>query len=102
MGDWNAIKAQARQELGIELVDTDVFNVPLIAADLYGHFIADPDTGFPQLVLAGVVDNPATPDDERLVSGTPPTQCSPLARSRPAMHSSTTSPTTPLLVRARA
>ena len=71
MGDWNAIKAQARNVLGIELVDTDVFNVPLIAADLYGHFIPDPDTGFPQLVLAGVVDNPATPDDERLVSGTP-------------------------------
>ena len=71
MGDWNAIKTQARNVLGIQLTDTDVFNVPLIAADLYGHFIPDPDTGFPQLVLDGVVDNPSTPDDERLVSGTP-------------------------------
>ena len=28
--------------LGIALVDTDVFNVPLLVTDAYGHFIARP------------------------------------------------------------
>ena len=52
MADWGTVKEQARTVLGIELTDADVTNVPLIAADLYGHFIPDPVTGFPQLVLA--------------------------------------------------
>ncbi len=61
-------------------------NVPLVAADLYGHFIPDPATGFPQLVL----------DDGTLVSGHPArTRSPPLARRRRATRSSTTSPTTP-------
>ena len=36
--------------LGIRLVDTDVFDVPLILTDPYGHFKPGPN-GFPQLVL---------------------------------------------------
>ncbi len=61
MADWGAVKEQARTVLGIELTDADVTNVPLIAADLYGHFLPHPVTGFPQLVL----------EDNTLVSGTP-------------------------------
>ena len=34
--------------LGIQLVDTDVFNVPMIYADPYGNFIPGPLRGLPQ------------------------------------------------------
>ncbi|MFZ4718849.1 MAG: peroxidase family protein [Ilumatobacteraceae bacterium] len=50
MGTWDPIKAQARNILGIELTDTDVFNVPLVLTDPYGNFIPGVN-GFPQLVL---------------------------------------------------
>ena len=35
------------------LVDTDVFNVPLLLTDPYGHFKPGPQRGMPQLVAAG-------------------------------------------------
>ena len=73
MADWAAIKEQARTVLGIDLTDSDVTNLPVVAADLYGHFIPSAD-GFPQLVHVDVPDNPATPANElvtSLVSGTP-------------------------------
>ena len=38
--------------LGLQLVDTDVINIPMIAADPYGNFIPGPN-GLPQYVTAG-------------------------------------------------
>ncbi|MBI4932662.1 MAG: heme peroxidase [Actinobacteria bacterium] len=47
---WNDVKTQALEKLGIELQDTDVLNVPLVATDAYGKFLLGPN-GYPQLVL---------------------------------------------------
>ena len=46
---WAATKAQAASKLGMLLVDKDVLNIPMIAADPYGNFIPDPTTGMPAL-----------------------------------------------------
>jgi len=49
--------------LGIRLVDTDVFNVPLLLTDPYGRFVRGPN-GYPQVVMTGnvmVEGNPAAP-----------------------------------------
>lgn len=60
MATWAVIKAQARDLLGIQLVDADVFNVPLISADAYGNFLRGPN-GFPQIVTTtGVVEGDPT------------------------------------------
>jgi len=61
IGNWGEVKAQARTRLGIQLVDADVLNVPLIVTDPYGHFKPGPN-GFPQMVRPGnvlVEGNPA-------------------------------------------
>ena len=61
IGNWAEVKAQAATKLGIKLADQDVFDVPLILTDPYGHFKPGPH-GFPQLVLPGNVlleGNPA-------------------------------------------
>ena len=42
MATWATIKAQAATKLGLQLVDTDVTNIPMIAADPYGNFIPGP------------------------------------------------------------
>jgi Ca2+-binding RTX toxin-like protein len=52
IGNWAEVKAQAAAKLGIRLTDSDIFNVPLIATDPYGHFVPGPN-GFAQLVLPG-------------------------------------------------
>ena len=39
---WAMVKAQAATVLGLQLVDTDVNNIPMIAADAYGKFIPGP------------------------------------------------------------
>jgi Ca2+-binding RTX toxin-like protein len=51
IGNWAEVKAQAATMLGIQLVDSDVFNVPLLATDPYGHFMPGPN-GFPQIMTA--------------------------------------------------
>ena len=61
IANWAEVKAQARTMLGIRLTDSDVFDVPLILTDPYGHFKPGPN-GFPRLVLPGNVlleGNPA-------------------------------------------
>ena len=63
MATWADLKAQARDILGIELIDSHVGNLPLLATDAYGNFIPDPDTGFPQVVMFG--------PPQSLASGTP-------------------------------
>ncbi|MFM7065530.1 MAG: peroxidase family protein, partial [Gammaproteobacteria bacterium] len=53
---WEDIKYQARTVFGIELADSDVTRVPLLAADLYGNFIPGAN-GLPQIVTAeGLVE----------------------------------------------
>jgi Ca2+-binding RTX toxin-like protein len=57
MATWETTKLQASALLGIQLVDKDVLNVPMIAADPYGKFIPGPERGLPQFVTAtGLVE----------------------------------------------
>ena len=73
MATWGVLKAQARDLLGINLTDTDVFNVPLLAADAYGNFLKG-QNGFPQVVMrtAGADGIFGTADDgTELVEGNP-------------------------------
>ena len=58
--NWGEIKAQAAQMLGIQLVDMDVHNGPLLATDRYGEFLRGPN-GFAQIVtLNGLVEGDPT------------------------------------------
>ncbi len=62
MSTWATVKAQAADELGIRLADTDVFNIPMLAVDAYGNFVPGPH-GFPQLVTAdGLVEGDPAAD----------------------------------------
>src|SRR4051812_39982246 len=54
IGNWAEVRAQASTKLGIQLTDPDVFDVPLIATDAYGHFKPGP-RGFPQIMRPGNV-----------------------------------------------
>ena len=51
LATWAMIKAQAASMLGMQLVDADVTNIPMIKADPYGKFIPGAN-GLPQYVLA--------------------------------------------------
>ncbi len=48
---WSLVKQQAADSLGIQLVDTDLFNIPMLYADPYGNFIPGPARGLPQFML---------------------------------------------------
>ncbi|MCX6521141.1 MAG: heme peroxidase [Actinobacteria bacterium] len=63
MATWAMVKSQAAVKLGLRLVDTDVNDIPMIAADAYGNFIPGPLRGMPQYVTAtGLVEgNTASP-----------------------------------------
>src|SRR3954466_8660231 len=63
MATWATVKAQAASLLGLKLLDRDVTNIPLIAADPYGKFIPGPDHGLPQYVTTGPDGLPNTADD---------------------------------------
>ncbi len=57
MATWAAVKQQAASVLGLQLTDTDVTNIPMIAADPYGKFIPGPARGLPQYVTrTGLVE----------------------------------------------
>jgi Ca2+-binding RTX toxin-like protein len=61
-GNWAEVKAQAAQMLGVQLIDTDIFNVPLLATDRYGEFLRG-QNGFVQFVTAsGLVEAGPGPD----------------------------------------
>jgi hypothetical protein len=62
LASWAEIKDQARTMLGLELVDADVNDIPMIATDPYGKFLPGTD-GLPQYVAAGglVSGNRANP-----------------------------------------
>ncbi|HXI31413.1 MAG TPA: peroxidase family protein, partial [Vicinamibacterales bacterium] len=66
IGNWGKVKLQAAQKLGIQLLDTDVLDVPLVLTDQYGHFKPGPH-GFAQLVLPPAVPGGAN----RLLEGDP-------------------------------
>src|SRR4051794_798319 len=56
MANWGQIKAQAADLLGLQLVDANVNNIPLLASDPYGNFIPG-DNGYPQYVTSsGLVE----------------------------------------------
>ena len=56
MANWGDIKREAADKLGLLLVDSDVDNIPLLAADPYGNFTPGPN-GLPQYVTAtGLVE----------------------------------------------
>ena len=56
MATWADLKEQAADLLGIQLLDANVGNVPLLATDPYGNFIRGPN-GYPQLVTsAGLIE----------------------------------------------
>jgi Ca2+-binding RTX toxin-like protein len=68
IANWSEVKRQAANKLGIQLVDMDIHNVPLLLTDEYGRFLRS--SGFPQVVTDFVaggttatvrVGNPATP-----------------------------------------
>ena len=64
MATWGAVKAQARDLLGIELTDAEAVDIPLFAVDQYGDFLAGAD-GLPQFVIQlddglGAVDSITT------------------------------------------
>ena len=61
MATWKDLKAQAADLLGIQLLDKDVGNVPLLLTDPYGEFIRGAN-GFPQfMTTTGLVE--ANPND---------------------------------------
>ncbi|KWV56940.1 hypothetical protein AS026_32535 [Rhizobium altiplani] len=56
MATWADLKAQAADLLGIQLLDSDVGNVPLLLTDPYGEFIRGPN-GFVQIMTTtGLVE----------------------------------------------
>ena len=63
MATWESTKKQAADLLGLRLVDRDVTNIPMLAADPYGNFIPGPARGLPQYVTeTGLVEgNRAAP-----------------------------------------
>ena len=62
LATWADVKAQARELLGIDLTDADATNIPLLATDPYGRFLAGAH-GYAQLVMPGVDGIAGTPDD---------------------------------------
>jgi len=66
---WADVKQQAREKLGIELTDSDVFNIPLIRTDPYGEFIRDAN-GYPQVIIGLGPDGLPNTEDDLTASGT--------------------------------
>src|SRR5262245_4030390 len=62
MATWGTVKAQARDLLGINLTDADFDNVPVLATDPYGNFIAGPN-GRPMVMMRGPDGLSGTADD---------------------------------------
>ena len=67
MATWQVVKAQARDILGINLTDANVFDVPLLATDDYGNFIKGAH-GMPLVMMKGA-DRLADTADDVLVEG---------------------------------
>ncbi|WP_426216137.1 peroxidase family protein [Methylobacterium sp. NFXW15] len=59
IANWAEVKAQAKAMLGIELVDTDIHNVPVLKTDPYGKFIPGPN-GYAQMLMQPDATHPTT------------------------------------------
>ncbi|WP_304363992.1 peroxidase family protein [Paracoccus albicereus] len=70
LATWGDVKEQAREMLGIELTDADVFAVPLLRTDVYGKFIPDAN-GFAQVIVGLGADGIPNTADDQVISGTP-------------------------------
>ena len=68
MANWGDVKTQTATKLGIQLVNTDVGNIPMIKADPYGNFVPGPN-GLPQLVTGLGPDLVAGTTDDVLLEG---------------------------------
>jgi len=75
IANWSEVKRQAANKLGIQLVDMDIHDVPLLLTDEYGRFLRSA-SGFPQVVESFVgttatvrVGNPAAPVSSGLGTG---------------------------------
>jgi Ca2+-binding RTX toxin-like protein len=85
---WTMVKDQAANLLGLKLVDSDVGDIPMVAADAYGNFLPGPN-GLPQFVTdVGLVEgNTTTPvpaDVPECVGPDDPPGCAPV--NDPAVH----------------
>ena len=66
MATWAVAKIQARELLGIQLLDKDVVNVPMLLTDPYGKFVPGPKHGLPQFVTeSGLVEADKTQNQGR-------------------------------------
>lgn len=66
MATWALVTAQAGTKLGLQLVDKDVLNIPMLAVDPYGRFIPGPARGLPQYVTAtGLIEGDRAADSGR-------------------------------------
>jgi Ca2+-binding RTX toxin-like protein len=70
IGNWAEVKAQAASMLGIQLVDADIDNVPLLRTDAYGRFIPGAN-GFAQFIIGLGADGLANTDDDVLTPANP-------------------------------
>ncbi|KQP33801.1 hypothetical protein ASF49_08010 [Methylobacterium sp. Leaf104] len=59
IANWAEVKAQAKAMLGIELVDTDIHNVPVLMTDPYGRFIPGAH-GYAQMLMQPDATHPTT------------------------------------------
>jgi Ca2+-binding RTX toxin-like protein len=60
LANWDDVKRQAREVLGIELDDFDVLDLPLVLTDPYGRF-SPAGNGMPQLVTSAGTPPATTP-----------------------------------------
>ena len=65
MATWATVKEQAAAMLGLQLTDSDVLNVPMLATDPYGNFTRGAN-GYPQVVTAsGLIEGDPAADGGR-------------------------------------
>ncbi len=70
MATWADVKAQASAMLGIQLLDSDVGNVPLLRTDEYGKFIPGAN-GYAQIITGAGADGVFNTADDIVTEGDP-------------------------------
>jgi Ca2+-binding RTX toxin-like protein len=70
MATWADVKAQASAMLGIQLLDTDVGNVPLLRTDEFGKFIPGAN-GYAQVITGAGADGIFNTADDVVLQGDP-------------------------------
>ena len=101
MATWATTKQQAAEMLGLQLVDTDVLNIPMLVADPYGNFIPGPRTGCRSTCTAtGLVEgeppaNAAGPVPANVAALRHPVPDRHRAQRRPVARDTDNNPATP-------